>query len=218
MTAPAESTILVVEDSTTQRALLGGMLRRFGHAVAAVATGEDALAALRVDRPPRLLLLDWMLPGIEGPEVCERIRQDHAEDPPHIILVTAKGGGENLARGLAAGANDYIVKPFDPVELKARVDLGLRMLALQDSLRRRVRELQAATARIRTLEGLIPICSFCHAIRLDAANWQRLELYLQARTDARFSHGVCPDCARAHYPDHYPPDAAANREEPHGSS
>ncbi len=218
--APRPAPLLVAEDSATQRALLLGMLRRFGHEVTAVESGEALrrcaeLAAVA----PRLLLLDWEMPGLSGPDVCRVLRRERNADPPYILLVTARTESAELAEGLGAGVNDYIKKPFDPVELKARVDGGLRMLTLQDTLRDRVRELEAALARIRTLEGIIPICMFCHAIRIDRETWQRLELYLQSRTDARFSHGLCPDCAKRHYGDHYPGDPHASppgMEERHG--
>jgi response regulator RpfG family c-di-GMP phosphodiesterase len=109
-------------------------------------------------------------------------------------MVTSAGEPADLAAGLEAGADDYIPKPFNRAELRARANVGLRMLALQESLARRVADLEEALANVKQLRGLLPMCSYCKKIRVDDTYWQQLETYIGARSDAQFSHGICPEC------------------------
>ena len=142
-----------------------------------------------------VVVLDRGLPGIDGVEACRRIRA--AELDIAVLMLTALGAVRDRVDGLDAGADDYVVKPFDVAELRARANVGLRMLALQESLARRVTELESALASVKQLRGLLPMCSYCKKIRVDDTYWQKLENYLSERSEAQFSHGICPDC----YPD-----------------
>jgi response regulator RpfG family c-di-GMP phosphodiesterase len=103
-------------------------------------------------------------------------------------------GQEDLVTGLDAGADDYITKPFDFEELRARVRVGVRMVRLQQSLAARVSQLEEALANVRVLQGLLPICLYCKKIRDDQNYWQQVDKYIGDHSQARFSHGVCPDC------------------------
>lgn len=143
---------------------------------------------------PRLALLDWVMPGMDGVEVCRKVREAAFPDPHFIIIVTARGDKQDVAAGLRAGANDYISKPFDIEELKARLEVGRRVVKLEKALADRVKELEEALSQVKTLQGLLPICSYCHKIRTVQEVWERLEDYISQRSDAKFSHGVCPDC------------------------
>ena len=96
--------------------------------------------------------------------------------------------------GFDAGADDFVAKPFDRFELRARLNVGIRVLGLQAQLAERVRELEAAAAAVKRLEGLLPICCSCKRIRDGEASWSAIETYVSARTDAQFSHGLCPEC------------------------
>jgi CheY-like chemotaxis protein len=149
---------------------------------------------LQEERAPHLVLLDWSMPHLDGLEVCRRVRQLPQSQSPYIILVTAKGGKEDVVAGLEAGADDYISKPFDPGELKARLLAGVRIVELQRNLAERVDELEAALARVTQLHGLLPICGYCKRIRDDQNYWQQVESYISSHADVSFSHGVCPDC------------------------
>ena len=97
--------------------------------------------------------------------------------------------------GLAAGANDYMAKPFDPVELEARVRVGERMVTLQARLNARVAELELALAHVERLQGLLPICSYCKKVRNEANYWEQVDSYLAAHSDLDFTHSICPTCA-----------------------
>lgn len=102
--------------------------------------------------------------------------------------------------GFEAGADDYVTKPFNSAELRARIQTGQRILELQCSLSRRVKDLEASLAHVKTLQGILPICTHCHKIHTDDASWQRIESYIQEHTDALFSHGLCPECLEKFYP------------------
>ena len=103
-------------------------------------------------------------------------------------------------RGLEAGADDYIVKPVDSQELRARINAGVRIIELQKALADRVRELEEEKKHVKTLQGLIPICMHCHRIRDDKEIWERLETYIERHSNAAFSHALCPECLEKYYP------------------
>jgi sigma-B regulation protein RsbU (phosphoserine phosphatase) len=186
--------ILIAEDDRVSRRLLESHLLKWGHEVVVVEDGGQALSALQRDDAPELAILDWMMPGMDGVEICRRIRAGGSSRPLHIILLTARISREDLVEGLEAGADDYVTKPFDPPELRARVRVGMRIIELQRDLQERVRELEEALEQVDHLQGLLPICAYCKKIRDDRNYWHQVESYVTARTAARFSHGICPDC------------------------
>lgn len=144
------------------------------------------------------------MPGIDGVEVCRRFRERFPHTPAYLILLTALDRKEHVVEGLEAGANDYISKPFDRDELRARLRVGERVLELQQALARRVEELQDALRHVRTLQGILPICTHCHRIRTDKESWERIETYISEHTDALFSHGFCPECVKRYYNEEAP--------------
>lgn len=186
--------VLIAEDDEVSRVVLGQTLERWGYDVEDVEDGRSALEALEADPAPRLVLLDWMMPELDGVKLCRKLRTDEAFQLHYVILVTARVTPEDLSEGLDAGADDYVTKPFDPTELHARVRVGTRVLGLRLQLARRVRELEEAREREKRLEGLLPICSYCKHVRNDANYWQQVEVFLEEHTDVQFTHSICPDC------------------------
>jgi DNA-binding response OmpR family regulator len=186
--------ILIAEDDAVSRCRLEATLRKWGYEVLAVEDGLAAWEVLQGEMPPPLAILDWMMPGMDGIEVCRKVRERSPSRPLYIIVLTARGSREDVVAGLQAGGDDYVTKPFDREELHARVKVGLRVLQLQMNLADRVRELEEALARVKQLQGLLPICSYCKKIRDDQNYWQQVEGYISEHSDAVFSHGICPDC------------------------
>ena len=186
--------ILIAEDDAVSRRRLEATLRKWGYEVLAVEDGLAAWEVLQGEMPPPLAILDWMMPGMDGIEVCRKVRERSPSRPLYIIVLTARGSREDVVAGLQAGGDDYVTKPFDREELHARVKVGLRVLQLQMNLADRVRELEEALARVKQLQGLLPICSYCKKIRDDQNYWQQVEGYISEHSDAVFSHGICPDC------------------------
>lgn len=184
--------ILVADDDATSRTILLQSLRKWGYEPLCANNGDEAWNILQGEDPPQLLLLDWMMPGKDGEELCRLVTERGGLH--YIILITAKDRTEDLVKALGAGADDYIVKPFDKDELHARVRAGERILDLSRALKRRADDLQKALDEIETLQGMLPICSYCRRIRSDNDYWQSLESYIASHSTAKFSHGVCPTC------------------------
>jgi diguanylate cyclase (GGDEF)-like protein len=127
--------ILVVEDSAVYRKLISDDLQAWGFGVTVAEDGAQASAVLERPDSPKLVLLDWVLPDIEGIELCQRIRNAGSSRPyVYVILLTSKDGHQDMLHAMEAGADDYLVKPFDEMELKARLMVGKRILDLQDEL------------------------------------------------------------------------------------
>lgn len=192
--------ILIADDDASTRAVLAGVLTAAGYEVVAAADGARAWQALQRSGAPRLALLDLMMPSIDGLEVVRLVRILPTEWPPYLIMLTAKGDKPDVVAGLDAGANDYLAKPFDPGELLARVEVGRRMIEMQVQLAAKVDELRLALEQVRTLRGIVPICSGCKNIRDDQGYWSKVETYVRDHTEAEFSHGVCPTCMKTLYP------------------
>jgi len=127
--------ILIADDDVTSRLVLTGVLKKCGHEVVATVDGSEAWETMRRPDAPALAILDWMMPGLAGVEVCRRVRSLQSDQPPYIIILTSRGEKADIVAGLEAGADDYLAKPFDPGELRARVDVGRRMIKLQARLR-----------------------------------------------------------------------------------
>jgi CheY-like chemotaxis protein len=173
--------ILIADDDRMSTLMLVRTLEQWGgFEPVVVHDGAAAWASITGDAPPALAVVDWMMPGIDGIELCRRIRATPLPFPVYVILLTARNSRQDLVAGLEAGADDYLTKPFDPDELRARVHVGQRTLGL--------------IANIKRLTGLLPICSYCKRIRSDHDYWEQVDSYITEHTDARFSHGICPPC------------------------
>lgn len=126
--------ILIADDDPVSCRLLDRLLHKWGYEVIAAHDGTEAWEVLQAEQAPRIALLDWMMPGMDGLEICRRVRARTAQSYVYIMLLTANDKVGNLVEGLESGADDYLTKPFHPQELKARLRVGLRMLDLESSL------------------------------------------------------------------------------------
>ena len=186
--------VLIADDDAVTLRLLETTLKSWGYEVFAATDGAEALRILEDGSRPEIALLDWQMPEREGPEICRIIRARPQTLPVYIILLTSLSGPQNIIQGLKAGADDYITKPFNRDELCARMEVGRRIVELQRNLATRVQQLQDAMARVKQLQGLVPICSYCKKIRNDKNFWQQVDAYVSEHSEAQFSHGICPEC------------------------
>lgn len=193
--------VLIAEDDATSRFLLQTTLTQLGYEVTVTRDGGEAWERLSLPDRPRLAVLDWMMPRMDGIEVCRRIRELGPSGYCYTVLLTAKSQSEDIVEGLEAGADDYLVKPFDRHELRCRLATGRRILDLEARLVDKVAELEAAASHVKQLEGLLPICMHCKSIRDDSDTWHRLESYFEKHAGASFSHALCDACMNEHYPE-----------------
>jgi DNA-binding response OmpR family regulator len=200
--------ILIAEDDSTSRAMLSAILIKNGYEVIETVNGDEALSALQGPDAPRLAIIDRLMPEMDGLDVIRRLRAQQATNAPYLIMLTSMGAKGDIIAGLDAGANDYLTKPFDPGELRARIEVGRRLVETQEALiesramiAAKVGELSLALEQIKTLRGIVPICASCKKIRDDEGYWQQVEVYVRDHTEAEFSHAICPDCVKKLYPE-----------------
>ena len=186
--------ILIADDDRVSAEVLSRTLIPWRFQVTIARDGAEAWDILRQPDSPSVAILDWMMPRIDGPEVCRLVRREPKRSPTYLILLTSRDAREDVVEGLDAGADDYLVKPFHSGELLARVRVGTRVVELQEGLAARVEELQSALAEVKQLSGLLPICSYCKSIRSDENYWQQVDAYLVQHSGAQFTHSICPPC------------------------
>ncbi len=146
--------ILIAEDDTVSRTMLQAVLTKWGYTVLSTEDGDTAFETFQQEDPPQLALLDWEMPGLSGPDLCSRLRQCKDKDPLYLILLTSRNNSEDLVQGLEAGADDYVVKPYNMAELQARINVGRRMIVLQNQMRERER-----------LQGVLEMAgAICHEL------------------------------------------------------
>ena len=188
MSNDREAFVLIVDDNPLNLQVLGNTLRKNGYKLAAAKSGPEALDFLQ-KKLPDLILLDIMIPEMDGYEVCKKLKEDENTKKIPVIFLTARTDTDSIVRGFEAGGVDYVVKPFNPAELLARVKTQFK--------------LKQAFDEIRTLKGFIPICANCKKIRDDKGYWESVEEYIGKHSDAVFSHSICPECTKKLYPDIY---------------
>lgn len=148
-----------------------------------------------------LILMDINMGEIDGIEATRRIKAHPGLQEVPILMITGDTSQESLMSAFEAGAVDYITKPFNKVELVARVRSFLRLKAETDARKNREKELEMALSEIKTLKGFIPICASCKKIRQDDGYWLQIERYIATHSDVKFTHGICPECTEKLYPD-----------------
>lgn len=185
--------ILVVDDNLANIDVMLTFLEMQGYQVSIATNGEMALRIAKHNQPD-LILLDVMMPDIDGYETCRRLKADQSTSATPVIFVTAKKETADIVEGFRCGGVDYISKPFRQEEVLSRVNthLQLRQMAkTQDSL---IRRLNKTLAEVKSLKGILPICSYCKKIKDGDGNWHKLETFIRNRSEAEFTHCVCQTC------------------------
>lgn len=175
-----EKTILAVDDDLSTLYLIAKILEDKGYTVNFAQSGDEALESLKNGNLPDLILLDIVLPGLNGFEVCEQIKSSNMTRAIPIIFLTARYEIDDIVTGFKVGGVDYISKPFHEEELLARVRTHIEM---------------------KILRGLVPICSSCKKIRDDRGYWNQIEQFIEANSEVLFSHGLCEECQEKIYKD-----------------
>jgi YesN/AraC family two-component response regulator len=197
--------VLYVEDDETTRGALGASLARRVESLFVAENGRAGLETFAREAPD-VVITDITMPELDGLAMARTIKERSPHTP--IIVTTAYSDTQYVMEAIEVGIDGYVLKPVDFPRL---FGLVRRNLAIVDHERQAARhleeqrklleELQAAAAKIKTLSGLLPICAGCKKIRNDEGDWTQLEKYLASRANVSFSHGMCPECVRTHYPD-----------------
>lgn len=174
--------ILIVEDEPVTREVLKRLLLAAGYQVTESADGAEAWQLLQSIRIP-VVISDWEMPEMEGLDLCRKIRS-RASEYTYFIMLTAKSGRAEYLEAMDGGVDDFLAKPLDAVDLQCRLRVAERILGLRKE--------------VSQLEGLLPICSYCKRIRDEMNRWTSIESYIEQRSRAEFSHGICPDCYKKH--------------------
>ncbi len=156
-------------------------------------SGPEALMIVE-ETVPDLVILDVMMPNMDGYEVCKRLQENPRLDGVPVIFLSALGEETDEARGLKAGAVDYLMKPANPDLVRARVRNHLRLRQTLQNQRAITAELREALERIKQLQGLLPICAWCKRVRSDQGYWIQLETYVSRYSSVTWNHGMCPEC------------------------
>lgn len=193
--------ILVVEDDKNVAAVLEARLESFGYEVCGlVATGLKAIERA-INLKPDIVLMDILLEGdMNGIEAADKIRGQ--SDVP-IIFLTCLNDPDVLARAIDTNPYGYLVKPYDNAALKSAIEITLIKHQADKEKERLIAQLEEALLQVKRLSGLLPICASCKRIRDEGGGWQQIEDYIAVHSEADFSHGICPECARKLYPDVY---------------
>lgn len=217
---PTRFKLLIVDDIPENIKVLGNNLQRDGYVISFATNGEQAID-MAMKRVPDLILLDIMMPGMDGYEVCQQLKREERTRQIPVIFITARTEKTDIVRGFEAGAVDYVTKPFNIAELTARVQTHLELKQAKQIIQNQAEELawtnkrlmkknqklEQALAEIETLKGLLPICSNCKKIRKSNSDanqqtsWVSLEAYLHENTAIEVTHSICPQCMAKLYPD-----------------
>ena len=196
----SEIKILLVDDDPDVLAMSMHILKKQGYQLYQASNGQACKAQLQTMRPD-MILLDVVLPDTTGNALCREIKSDPALKGIFIVLISSmKISSDEQADGLDDGADGYIARPITNREFKARVNAMVRILLAERERDELIVELKAALAKVKQLSGLLPICCYCKKIRDDEGYWNQLEVYLAKHSEAKMSHGICPDCVQQHYP------------------
>ncbi len=192
--------ILIIDDDANLRRTLSDILRAQGYEAHAAGNGIEGLDLLK-QQTIHLALVDLRLPDISGLEVLEKIKADY----PSIeaIILTGNATLDSAIEATNRGAFSYLQKPYDMDQLLLHIRRAIEKRQAEEAREKLIRELREALARIKTLSGMLPICMSCKKIRDDKGYWNQIEAYISEHSEAEFSHGLCPECAKKLYPEYY---------------
>jgi phosphoserine phosphatase RsbU/P len=188
--------ILIAEDEYITRLMVQVSLEKWGYRVDCVGDGNEAWEALRKPDAPEIAILDWEMPGLDGIEVCRRVKELERETPIYVILLTGRDSKNDILQGFDMGADDYMTKPFDDNELRARVRVAERLVHIQISLAESVDELRYVLDQMESLQGALPVCMTCHKMQGSDDSWISLDNAIQERSEPRFMYIQCPECLK----------------------
>lgn len=183
--------ILIIDDDPNLRKTLADILRAKGYELLAAKNGTEGLALLERNAV-NLVLIDLGLPDISGLEVLHRVKADYPAT--EAIILTGNATLNSAIEAANSGAFSYLSKPYDIDQLILSIQRAVEKRQAEEDRERLILELQAALAKVKQLEGIIPICSYCKKIRDDKESWQQMESYISDHSEALFSHGICPEC------------------------
>lgn len=186
--------ILIADDDPHVLRVLEASLRKRGYEVVTATNGLEAWSYLQEEDKPKIAILDWVMPEIDGVSLCRKIREHFPVTPIYLLMLTGIEEKQEIVKALEAGADDFVTKPFHQEELMARIQVGVRIVQLQFALNDRVRLLEETLQRVKHLEGLLPVCCYCKRIRDDSGRWEPIEIYMSEHSNTKFTHIICPEC------------------------
>ena len=195
--------VLIVEDDFLVGETVRGVLEDIGYQI--IGRAMNGLQAVEMTQTlrPDIVLMDLQMPDMDGIDATRRIQEN---SPAPIVALTAYDTPELVEKASQAGVGAYLLKPPNGKELERAITIALARFDDMVELRRLNKELQDALDQVQALSGLLPICSSCKKIRDEENHWQPLEVYIRDRSEAEFTHSLCPDCAKKLYPDYYKPE------------
>ena len=206
--------VLIAEDDYLVGEMIRGMLLEMGYIIIGQASDGLEATELAQSLQPDIILMDVKMPDMDGLQATRLI---HERYPTPVVVLTAYETSELLQEASAAGVGAYLVKPPNPHDMDRAITIALarfkdiiELRRLNTELQQRyeerdklVQELQEALAKVKMLSGMLPICASCKKIRDDQGYWNQIEVYIRDHSEAEFTHGLCPDCARKHYPEYF---------------
>jgi AmiR/NasT family two-component response regulator len=197
MTPSRTLKVLIVDDEALVSNVVQSELELLGHKV--IGRAADGLRAVEMAARlvPDVIVMDVVMPEMDGIEATKRIQRDC---PRPVVLLTAHDDPEMVQKASEAGAGAYLVKPPNGPELGRTLAIAIARFEDLMELRRLNQELREAQTQVKTLQGLLPICSHCKRIRDEDDKWLQVETYISRRVDAKFTHSICPDCMRIWFP------------------
>ncbi len=212
MNMQKDTRVLIVEDESLVSEMVQGLLEEMGYIVAGkAADGPQAIEMTRSLRPD-VVLMDIVMPNMDGIEATQRIHESH---PTPVVILTAHETPQLVERASAVGVGAYLIKPPNRREMERAITIAIARFGDMMELRRLNAELQAryqereklvlelleAIGKAQTLSCLLPICASCKKVRDDEGYWHQVEVYFRDHSEAKFTHGLCPDCTRKLYPE-----------------